>query len=81
MRTKMIRLHMPYNPPPCLISIDVQRVQELAHISQWGEFLDGVRAGGLNAEVEEPGVNVGGWGGGEDAGEKFGDEWVHYLGG
>ena len=73
----MIRLHMPHNAPLRLISIDVQRIQILADIPQGGELLRGIGQGSLDAEVEEPGVDAGGWGVVEDVGKDSGDEWVH----
>ena len=76
-RAKVIRLHMPHDTPPRLVSIDVQRIQVLAVIAQRGELLRCIGQGGLDAEVEEPGVDVGGWGVGEDVGEDLGDEGMH----
>lgn len=76
-RAEMIRLHMPHHPSPRLISIHMQRIQELADIPQRGKFLGCVGEGGLDAEVEEPGVHVGCWGVEEDFGEESGDGGTH----
>jgi hypothetical protein len=77
MRAKMIRLHMPNNTPARLIRIHMQRIQELAIIPQRRELLLRVGQRGLDAQVEEPAVDVGCWGAGEDGGEDAGDVVMH----
>lgn len=77
MRTKVIRLDMPNDTLPRLVSIDVQRVQELAVIPQRGKLSDCIWKCGLDAEVEEPGVDVGGWSVGKDVCEDLGDVGMH----
>jgi hypothetical protein len=59
MRTIMMGRYAPHHPFPRLLSVDVQRVQVLADIMQGFEFGSDCRAYVcLDAEVEEPGVQV-----------------------
>lgn len=76
----MIGLDVPDDALPRLVGVDVQRVQELAVIPQRGEItrLARIRQGGLDPEIEEPGVGERGRRIGQKVGQEPGDVWVHF---
>lgn len=77
MRAKVIRFDMSHGTSSRFIGVDVQRVQPLAVIPQWGEFTGWIGNGDLDAKIKEPGVNVGVGCVGKETGKEFVEKRMH----